>query len=307
MVNDFANLTLHEIENPGWAFSPRREIHHRWTFLRRKTSFETVASTEDYVLERDIRNIGIVRQTTTPTVLVRYTDQDFYTLVPNPTETGTPLAYRQWEMSGVATKLAVADTIDVVSSSTSDANDTDLTVTVWGYTNKILQSEVFTLNGTTAVTGSVSFDAREIFVSKSKNTVGTITITENSGGTTLTTLGKQDRNPLHKVISLYPIPSAAITIYVEGWGHMKEMVDDGATPPFDQSYHYVVRLGTLAKVYQHLGKDALFAATQAMYAAGVRAMANADMGTSDYTPYLKRHNPINGSNQWVKRTSDDIT
>ncbi|MBU2062703.1 MAG: hypothetical protein KKH44_12760 [Bacteroidetes bacterium] len=239
-------------------------------------------------------------------MLTRYMDYDFYHDVPYPTATGNPLCYRQWEMSGVATKLAVADTIDVVSSSASDASDSELTVTVWGYVNNILQSESYTLNGTTAVTGSTSFDAREIFVSKSKNTVGTITITENSGSTTLTTIGKEERNPLHKVISLYPIPSAAITIYVEGWGHMKEMVRDGDTPPFDQSYHYVVRLGTLAKVYQHLGKDALFAATQAMYASGVRAMVNADMGTSDFIPVLKRHNPLDGSQNWVKRTTDDI-
>ncbi len=304
MIKDFIILTLHEIENPGWAFSPRREVHHRWTFLKRKTSFTTTSGIEDYVIERDIRNIGLVRQTTTPAVLTRYTDYDFYHAVPNPTETGTPLIYRQWEVSGVASKLGTADTIDVVSSSASDAADVDLTVTIWGYTNNILQSEVLTLNGVTKVTGSTTFDAREIFVSKSKDTVGTITIT--AGANTLTTMGKEERSPLHKVISLYPIPNGSITVYVEGWGHMKEMVNDGDTPPFDQSYHYIVRLGTLAKVYQHLGKDANFAMTQGIYASSVRAMVNADRGTSDFVPVLKRHYPIDFRNRYVKRTTDDI-
>lgn len=304
MVEDFINLTLHEIENPGWSYSPRREVHHRWSFLKRKTNFDTVATTEEYVLDRDIREIALVRQTTSPAMLERQLDKDFYTARPNPTETGNPLIYRVWELSGVATKLATADTIDIVSSSNSDLNDTDMTVTIWGYSGGILESETLTLNGTTLVPGTVTFDARDIFVSKSKNTAGVITVT--AGAITLTTIGKQERNPLHKVLSLYPIPSSAITIYVEGWGHMKELVNDGDSPPFDQSWHYVVRLGALAKTYQHLGKDSDFAMTHGMYAAGVRAMINSDRGTSDHIPRLRRHSPIPLTVGYARRSKDDI-
>ena len=307
LVESYINLTLHEIESPGWAFTPRREIAHNWGFLKRKTSFDTVDGTAEYVLDRDIKKIALMRQTTTPAKLTRMMDEDFYAQIPNPTEEGTPLIYRVWELSGIATKLAVADKIDIVSSSTSDDDDTDLTVTVWGYVGGILQSETYTLNGTTTVSGSSTFDARDIFVSKSKDTAGTITITENSGSTTLTTLGKEERSPLHSVVTLYPEPNAAITVYVEGWGYMKEMVNDGDTPPFGAHLHYIVRLGTLSKVYQHLGKDTDFTLTQSMYASAVRAMVVADRGTSDFVPKLYRHYPDLLYGRTIRRDTDDIS
>jgi len=88
---------------------------------------------------------------------------------------------------------------------------------------------------------------------------------------------------------------------------MRELANKGDSPQFDQSYHYVVRLGTLAKVYQHLGKSDDFAMTQSMYTAGVRAMVMSDMGESDLIPRLKRHNPVDKMNNYVVRTTSDIT
>lgn len=307
LVEDYINLTLREIESPGWAFGPRREVHHRWSWLKRKTSFVTVASQEDYVMVRDIKDIEILRQTSSPSIIKRITDEQFYTYEPSPTATGTPSLYRMWETSGVKTKLAVADTIDVVSSSTSDDDDTDLVVTVTGYVNNIIQSEVYTLNGTTTVSGSTTFDANDVWVTKSKDTVGTITLTENSGTETITTLGKEERTPIHKVLSLFPIPSGVITIYVHYFGHLRELVNDGDTPQFGPNWHYVVRLGALAKVYQQLGKETDYSLTQAQYAASLRAMVKADAGESDLVPTLWRHLPFFRNNRFVRRSSDDIT
>jgi len=239
------------------------------------------------VLERDIKDVAIVTQRESPTKIYRVTDEQFLKYEPEPTDTGNPVLYRLWEISGVGTKLSTADTIDVVSSSTSDDNDSDLAVTIWGYVNGILQSESYVLNGTTTVTGSTTFDARDIFVSKSKNTTGTITIT--AGATTLTTLGKEERNPIHKVMDLYPIPGSAMTIYIQYYSHLRELVRDSDVPQFDPNWHYVIRLGTLAKVYQFLGKENDFTTTQALYSASVRAMVNADRGVSDFIPRLERH------------------
>ena len=306
MVESFINLTLREIESPGWAFAPKREIHHRWGFLKRKQTITTVSGTSEYVLGRDIKDIAFMRQTETPCKLLRMTDEDFYKREPNPTATGNPRIYRVWELSGVATKLGAADTIDVVSDSASDDGDADLTVTVWGYVGGILQSEVYTLDGITTVSGSTTFDADQIFVSKSKDTAGIVTITENSGGTTLTTMGKEERNPLHKVVTFHPIPSSAITVYVEGYGYMKELVNQGDVPPFGPQWHYIVRLGTLAKVYQHLGKETDFAMTHGLYAAGVRAMVFADRGTSDLIQHLDRHNRPGYENYYVRRSTNDV-
>lgn len=297
---------MHEIENPAWAFSPRRELNHRWSWLKRKTTFDTVASTEEYVLDRDVSHIAIVTQRTSPSRLTRITDEDLYFHDPDPSDSsGNPEFYRVWELSGVATKLAVADTIDVVSSSASDASDPDLTVTVWGFVGGILQSETYTLNGTTTVAGSSTFQARDVFVSKSKDTAGTITVKENSGGTTLVTLGKEERAPLFKVLSLYPIPSSAMTVYVQYYSHLKELVNPGDVPQFSQNWHYVVRLGTLAKTYQHLGKDTDFAVTQGLYSSAVRAMVESDRGVSDLKDHLRRHK-VDMHSSLIRRSTSDV-
>lgn len=282
-VNDFINLTLNEINNPGWAF--KNEKHHLWSFLKRKTTFPTVSGTEDYVLERDVDKIAILRQTSSPAVLHNIPDEIFFRKIANPTESGTPRFYREWEIDGVSTRLSSADTINVVSSSTSDGSS--FTVTILGYVSGRLTSEVLTLNGTTLVSGTTTFDAREIFVSKSANTTGNITITKNTGSTTLVIVGKEEVSPRFKVVTLYPKPNSAITMYLEYYKIIRELVNDSDAPEFHQKFHYVVRLGTLAKTYQLLGKSEDFISTSQVYAQAVRAMVANDTTTPDLIERLE--------------------
>lgn len=285
LVNDFINETINEINNPGWAF-PGGEYNHLWSFLRRRTTFATVASQADYVMERDVDKIAILTQRTTPTKLVQVPDEIFLREIPNPTETGSPSMYRLWAIDGVSTKLAAADTIDVVSSSSSDGSS--FTAGVFGYISGRLTSETYTMNGSTAVAGSKSFDAREIFVSKSAKSTGNFTFTENSGGTTLIVLGPEDTAPRMKVVTLYPIPSSAITMYLEYYKRMRELVNDVDVPEFDQQFHYIVKLGALAKTYQFLGKTEDYVATHGMYANSVRSMVAADKTEPDLINHLRR-------------------
>ncbi len=285
-VEDFINLTLNEINSPGWAF--KNEKHHLWSFLKRKTTFPTVSGTEDYVLERDVDKIAVLRQTQSPSRLVNIPDEIFFNKIPDPTESGTPRFYREWSIDGLSTKLASADTINIVSSSTSDGST--FTVTILGYVSGRLTSEVLTLNGTSSVTGSTSFDAREIFISKSANTTGNITVTRNTGGTTLLVLGKEEVSPRFKVITLYPKPNSAITMYLEYYKTIRELVNDSDVPEFDQKFHYVVRIGTLAKVYQLLGKTEDFLTTNQLYTSSVRSMVANDTTTPDLIEHLEPRN-----------------
>src|SRR3990167_7575907 len=165
LVNDFINMTLNEINNPGWALKGH---NHLWSWLKRKTSFSTVASTTDYVLERDIDKIAIVRQTATPIKLLQVTDEFFFEFIPNPSESGNPRVYRLWEIDGVSTRLTAADEVDILSSSASDSSS--ITASVVGYVSGRLHSESYTMNGTTKVDGLTTFDAREIFCAKSGTT-----------------------------------------------------------------------------------------------------------------------------------------
>jgi len=280
LVNEFINITINQINDPGWAY-PRKNFTHNWNFLRQKTTFDTVSGTGDYVIAREVDRIALVRQTTSPIKLVQIPDEKFFNLVPDPTATGNPRLYRLWENDGVATRLAVADTIDVVSNAAGDAGDSTLSVTVEGYSGGIWTKETYALNGTTKVSGSTTFDAREIYVSKQKDTTGTITVTENSGSTTLVTLGPDERMARFKIMTLYPEPASAITIYLEYYTTIPTLENDSDVPIFNQKWHYIIRLGALSKVYQYLNKETEFAAMQNMYASSVRAMVEADKTNPD--------------------------
>src|SRR3990167_3869561 len=114
LVDDYINMTLNEINNTGWAFSRARggdgsDYNHLWNFLKRKTTFSTAASTTDYVMERDVDYISIIRQQSTPAKLVQVPDEIFFEELPFPTATGFPRAYRLWEIDGLSLRLASAD------------------------------------------------------------------------------------------------------------------------------------------------------------------------------------------------------
>ena len=306
LVNEFVNLSINEINDPGWAMS-KGSYSHLWSFLRRKTTLATVSGTGDYVLPRDLDKVSIIRQTSSPAKLIQIPDDRFFQLVPNPTATGNPQYYRLWEQEGVSTRLAAADTIDVLSSSASDAGDTTLTVSVSGYdSNGIWRVDTYALNGTTAVAGTTTFAAREIYVSKQKDTTGSITVRENSGATTLVVLGPQERAPKFKVITLYPEPSSAITMYLEYFTRIPILDKDSQSPAFDERWHYVVRLGALAKVFQYLKEESNFLSAQGIYSAAVRSMVEADRYEPDLVEHMKAR-PYREPQIHLKRSEDAIS
>ena len=291
-INDYINMSIGEINDPAWAFEQiagMRGYNHLWSFLRRKHNFATVASTENYQLPRDVDKVGLIRQTSSP-IKIRYIpDELFYYHIPNPTATGNPKWYRLWEEEGVSTRLSTDDKIKAVSDSASDTSS--FTVRVIGYsTTGYLQSETITLNGTTEVSGALTYDAgREIKVSKSAATTGKITITEYTAGTTLVILAPEERTARFKIISLYPIPSSAITIYLEYYTRLRLLTNDADVPDIDEKWIWVIVKGTEAKVYQYQNKESLFNTNQALYANGVRSMVKSDLCNVDYIPYLKSH------------------
>ena len=303
IVEDMLNLTLTEINDPGWAFT--KNYNHVWSWLKQKTTFNTTANQEDYILAREIDRISMMRQVESPRKLIYVTDEEFYRAEPNPERTGNPELYRVWENEGVATRLAVADTINVVSDSLSDAGSDSYTVTVLGYSGGLLTSEVFTLNGTTRQDGSVSFDAREIYISKRAATNGIITVTEDSGSTTLLTMGKEERNPRFKVVSLFPIPSAEITIYVDYYVSIRQLANDSDVPNMPSKWHWVVRQGTLAKLLVEYLKDPILGPlAQSYYKAGVRAMVASDSIEPDLIQHLS---PSADSFPFIRqRRSEDV-
>lgn len=296
MVNDFINLTINEINNPAWAF--KNGYNHLWSWLRRKTTFATVSGTADYVMERDVDRIAIIRQTSSPAKLIQVPDEIFFRELPNPTASGNPLYYRIWEVDGLSTRNTTSQKINAVSSSSSDGSS--FTVTIQGYISGRLESEVLTLNGTTTVNGTKNWDAREIFISKSGKTTGNLTFTGNTSGATLLVLGAEEISPRFKIVTLYPKPSSAITMHLEYYKAIRELVNDSDVPEFSEKFHYVVRMGTIAKIYQFLGKTTDYAGAQAIYESAVRSMVAADKANPDLIVSLKRDSRAYDRSRYIK-------
>ncbi len=292
LINDYINISLQEVNDPGWAFEKigKRGYKHNWSFLRRKTTFSTVTSTEFYQLPRDLDKINHIRQTTSPVKLKFVSEELFYRFIPDPTATGNPLWYRLWEEEGLATRLSTDDTVKVVSDSTSDSSS--FTVSIVGYdSNDIKTSEVLTLNGTSSVAGTITWKAgRPIRVSKSGTTTGTITISEVTSGDTILLLGKEERSPRFKIIGLYPIPSSGITITLEYYTRLRRLQNDADVPDMDEKWIWVVRLGVLTKIYQFQEPDATRTlAMQSQFERAVRSMVTADLENPDNIEHLTRH------------------
>jgi hypothetical protein len=287
-IEEYLNATLSEINDPAWAFEQvvaMRGYNHLWSFNRRKTTLSV--STETAQLPRDVDNIALIRQTTTPTKIRFIPDDLFYDYIPNPTATGNPKWYRIWEDEGVEVRLSADDLLTVISSETAD---TSQTIRIVGYdTDGLLRTESLTLTGTTIVNGSITYDAGKVLrVSKSADTTGVITVAKKTvPTTTLVKLAPTERTGRFKIISLYPIPTSAITLYIEYFTHIRRLEGDNDVPDIDEKWLWVVRLGTMAKVYQYQGKLELLTATQGMYAAAVRSMVKSDLQNVDYIPYLR--------------------
>jgi len=139
------------------------------------------------------------------------------------TKTGTPVNYWNMPDSPVLTQPAAAGTITVVSSSTAD---TTQTVTLFGLVSGLTAREELSLNGTTPVTGSLSF-SELVSVSKTQTT-GRVTV--KRGADTLGTVAPWDWRAAYRRVRLFPIPDASATMTVEGTRRFQPLVDDDETP-----------------------------------------------------------------------------
>ncbi len=277
LLGDFLNLTYLEICQA-----------HTWTWLRRKQTFSTVASQEDYALDDEVDRISLVRQIETPHKLMYVPDHLFYKLIPDPESqgSGVPYFYRLWEETGFSTNLAAADTIYVVSSSASDVTQT-IRIVGRDSSGEIL-SESISLNGTTNVTSTNTFGAAGLLqVSKSATTVGTVSVYRTTGATLLSEIAPDEITPRYKKISLYPIPSSVVTTYIEYFERPRLLSADSDTPQMDIKWLWVLREGALAKAWEYKQNETAAAMHQGMFANGLAMMKKQDMGHSDYIPVIE--------------------
>ena len=294
LIDSFINLSGVEIHN-----------YHPWTWLRRKQTFSTIASTEDYNLDSEVDRIAFLRQRTTPAKLTYLPDRLFYQFYPNVEDlgTGTPRHYRLWEETGFSTNLAVADTIYVVSSSTADGSSFTVRVVGRNSSGEVV-GETLTLNGTTNVTSTTTFAASGLMqISKSAATTGTISCYRTTGATLLAELEPDNLTPRYKRISLYPVPSDAITMYLEYFERFRYLVHATDIPQMDIKWNWILREGALAKTWEYKQNEAASAQHQAIYDRGLKLMRAQDESNLDYVPVLESRMISYGT---VRRDSDSV-
>jgi hypothetical protein len=291
LVNELINLTIMEIQSPSWAFESG-EANHFWNFNKRARTLTTTANTADYILSSDVDAVSTLRQTETDTTIKELTQNNFYDHVPDPAAagTGTPEFYVINSVRGTSALMTENEKLAVRSDSAADDGDPDLIVTIHGYSSGLLVTETFILDGTTYSVGSITYDySRPIFVSKSKDTVGTVSVVSQIHGTRVIYLTPQDRAPIYKVMTLYPTPDSAISLYLNYFTSLRPLSSDGDAPGFDEKWHHAVFWGTLSKVYMHLGKETDYAFAFGVYKKVVLSMIQADRDKPNLVEQLRRH------------------
>ena len=296
-IGDFLNLTLQEIHTqvPG-------------TWIRRKTTFPTVADQESYNLDEEVDRIAILRDITSPRKLIYLPDPLFYKYVPNPENigSGTSGVYRLWEETGFSTQNTSAEKLTVVSSSTSDTSTFTVVIVGRESTNNLQVAEVVTLNGTTAVTTSTTFAIGGLLqVSKSAVTTGTITIAGNTSATTFSKVAPAEIAPRFKRLSLYPIPSAVITLYLEYYERLRLLTNDADVPQMDHQWNWLLREGALAKTWEYKQNETAATRHYAIYRDGLKRLERQDQSNLDYVPSLEPR--MTRSDSVVRRYADSVS
>lgn len=281
-------------------------LFHPWTFLRRKQTFATVADQESYNLDSEVDRIAVLRQISTPTRLFYVPDNQFYNVVPDPENrgSGTPRYYRLWEETGFSTNLAADDTVYVSSSSALDTSA--FTVRIYGRNSSGEPVyETLTLNGTSSVTSTTTWDSDGLMaISKSASTTGTITCYRTTGATVLSEMEPDNLAPRFKRLSLYPIPSAVVTMYLEYYERYRYLIHDTDIPQLDSQWTWVLREGALAKAWEYKQNEQLSLAHRAIFQQGLLQMRQQDERNVDYIPVLQPRVVVSSV---IKRYADSVS
>lgn len=172
---------------------------------------------------------------------------------------GTPRHYRMWGEDDVLQQPYANSVLRVFSSST---NDTSKSITIYGKVGGYPDFEIIATNssdGTTAATGSKTFDAGSIEkVTKSATTVGRITVDANSADVIVSVLpvGDTTGRVAFKHFQLWPLPDAVFPIKIWYYKDPWRLVNDGdfhdLGPEFDES---IILLSTAKLKYQISQKE----------------------------------------------------
>lgn len=225
--------------------------HRAWTFKQRETTMSTVAGQATYKLPKDVGEPYLVLSSASPYFLKPITQRLFDIKVPNPTEEGDPRAIILFSQNGVTTQPTEAHLITVVSSSTSD---TTQTITIKGIVSDEIDVETVALNGTASVS-TVKLFSKILSVTKSANTVGRVTLSEDA--VSLLVMGINEKTSRLRQCRLWPEVQAVRTITFKHFQKAPTLESAYEDTEIPENWDYVVDQYAFALAVQGKGQDQL--------------------------------------------------
>jgi hypothetical protein len=225
----------------------------------REFSFSTVASTSQYGMPLYVRKVLNIEDATNRRSLwstsVRQFDQGYA----GNTDSANPTFSYPLGTRGVEKFPAADGALTLVSDSTADDGG-NFKVRVTGFNaSGVLVTELVTMNGTTAVSTTNSYDSTLGVERLTKVPAASITFTGNitakdSSGNTIAVVPYWWDSPDYVWIEFHPIPSAAVTYTLRVEMRKPPLLNDGDWPEFDQEFHDLLVWGTTQDLLISFGK-----------------------------------------------------
>lgn len=180
-----------------------------WQDIDDAHTFNTTAGTSDYILQQNFGKEVYVFNTSTNTELSPITLQELARDYASGISASGDVQRYLILNKPVRNQPSSSSPLSIVSS---DASDTTQTIYITARNNNSAEiSESVTLTGTSTVT-SVNSYSEIRSISKSAVTTGRITITANSGATTVAVMSPNDKAYSVKVVRLHYTPTSVQTI-----------------------------------------------------------------------------------------------
>lgn len=208
-------------------------------------------------------------------------DLDFFSKGISLDDSDTPICWRQTDSNGVLVQPKKAGVLTLASSSSSD---TSINVTVYGTVSNYPDYETITTNssdGTTEVSGTKSFDPGSIErIIKDSSSVGRLTLTADSGNTTVSVLpvGDREGGVMYYKVQIFPFPSRVFPINVIYYKDPHRLTQDRDVHELGQEFDEAIILLTCSKLSYMQSKD-VADKFFALYTDEIKSLAKRNMDT----------------------------
>jgi hypothetical protein len=214
------------------------------------------------------------------------TDFDFYKSFTYIYIKYIPHMYRMWGEDMVMEQLRAPSVISLVSSSPLDASAVQ--VVVFGNVNGYPDSEVVTMNGLVPCSTTKTFTSVER-IAKSAATSGLITLTANSGNTTVAVIpvGNATSGIQYKKVQLWPLPNTAFPITVQYYKDPYKLVNDYDVHELGGEFDEAIILHATAKLRSDSNQGENANVFQ-YYQDEINNLKKTNMDKPDFMPTLER-------------------